>query len=60
LLLVATAVVLGLMLGAFGAGALVGVGLLMTAAAGAVQLLPLTTVVDLLKLFELAGERSAG
>jgi hypothetical protein len=63
LLLVATAVVLGLMLGAksaFGAGALVGVGLLMTAAAGAVQLLPLTTVVDLLKLFELPGERSAG
>lgn len=58
--IVAAGIILGLVLGArggFGAGALTGAGLLMTAAGLAVQLVPIRTAVDLTEWFEWPGGR---
>ncbi len=63
LLLVATAIVLGLLLSAnspFGAGALVGAGGLMAAAGLGAQVLPIKTVLDMAKLFEIPDQRIPG
>ncbi len=59
-------VVIGLVLGglmsirSFGAGVMAGAGLLMTVAATAIQVLPIRSVIDVIKLFELPGVRYRG
>ncbi|GAA1551178.1 hypothetical protein [Kribbella lupini] len=62
LLLIAIGLVLGglMAIRSFGAGVMAGTGLLMTVAGVAVQVLPIRSVIDLIKLFELPGVRYRG
>ncbi|MEV6282217.1 hypothetical protein [Kribbella sp. NPDC051770] len=62
LALVAIGLVMGglMSIRSFGSGVMAGTGLLMTVAGIAVQVLPLRTAVDLIKLFELPGRESRG
>ncbi|ADB34894.1 hypothetical protein Kfla_5890 [Kribbella flavida DSM 17836] len=59
LALLAASVVLGVLMSlrSIGAGVMTGAGLLMAVTGVAVQLLPIRTVIDLIKLFELPGTR---
>jgi hypothetical protein len=61
-LLVAIGLVLGglMAIRSFGAGVMAGTGLLMTVAGVAVQVLPIRSVIDLIKFFELPGRESRG
>ena len=62
LALVAIGLVLGglMSIRSFGSGLMAGTGLLMAVAGIAVQVLPIRTAVDLIKLFELPGRESRG
>lgn len=62
LALVAIGLVMGglMSIRSFGSGVMAGTGLLMTVAGFAVQVLPIRSVVDLIKLFELPGRESRG
>jgi hypothetical protein len=62
LALIAIGVVLGglMSITSFGAGVMAGVGLLMTGAGVAVQVLPIRATVQVVRLFELPGENARG
>ena len=62
LVLVAIGVVMGglMSIRSFGSGVMAGTGLLMAVAGIAVQVLPIRTAVDLIKVFELPGRESRG